>query len=154
MWGTILAPSLWPIQRALGGGWKNFMRIRVSIDVRNALKRRMKIRKGGGDWFWVNFHYQRLPTFCFICGILGHSDSTSELLFDNPDGFPKKAYGIWMWANANSHGAVLSGAKWLRDGRPTRSSCETESDRDDTRMETDRIALDQRPPLRGRIRQV
>ena len=98
------------------------MQIQVSIDVRHALKRTMKVKKEGGEWFWVNFRYERLPTFCFICWVLGHADSTCNLLFENPDGFTERAYGIWIRANANTRGAALSGAKWLHNGRPTKSS--------------------------------
>ena len=82
------------------------MQIQVSIDVRHALKRTMKVKEGG-EWFWVNFRYELLPTFCFICWVLGHADSTCNLLFENPDGFTERAYGIWIRANANTRGAAL-----------------------------------------------
>ena len=35
--------------KSFEGGWKNFIRIKVNIDVRNALQCRMKSRKEGGD---------------------------------------------------------------------------------------------------------
>ena len=38
-----------------GRVWHNFMRIRVAIDVRKPLKRRIKIKKQGGDWSWIKF---------------------------------------------------------------------------------------------------
>lgn len=47
------------------GKWKAFMRVRVEIDITKPLKRRMKLKKPGGEWFWINFKYERLPTFCF-----------------------------------------------------------------------------------------
>ena len=54
--------------RNFDGEWKEYARVRVSLDVRKPLKRRMKIKKPGGDWYWVNFKYERLPTFCYHCG--------------------------------------------------------------------------------------
>lgn len=50
------------------GVWREYMRIRVTIDVTKALKRRMKIRKIGGALIWITFKYENVPTFCFICG--------------------------------------------------------------------------------------
>lgn len=52
----------------LNGLWKAYYRIRVRIDVCKPLKRRMKIKREGGDWSWINFKYERLSTFCFVCG--------------------------------------------------------------------------------------
>ena len=60
------------------GIWRNYLQIRVEIDVRKPLVRRMKITKAGQHWFWINFKYERLPTFCFSCGKLGHSDRFCE----------------------------------------------------------------------------
>ena len=37
-------------EKNFGGIWRNYMRIRVSIDVRKPLKRRMKIKKARGNW--------------------------------------------------------------------------------------------------------
>lgn len=54
--------------------WKPFLRIRVTIQVSKPLKRCMKIKMEGGNWSWINFKYERLSTYCFVCGILGHSD--------------------------------------------------------------------------------
>ncbi|KAH9672066.1 reverse transcriptase domain-containing protein [Citrus sinensis] len=44
----------------LMGVWRNFMLIRVSIDVRKPLKKRLRLKNEGGEWFWVDFKYERL----------------------------------------------------------------------------------------------
>lgn len=54
------------------GVWRDYMRIRISINLKVPLKRRMKIKMARDEWFWVNFKYENIPTFCFICGIVGH----------------------------------------------------------------------------------
>ncbi|MBA0786908.1 hypothetical protein Gotri_027097 [Gossypium trilobum] len=48
----------------LGKGNRNFMRIRVQIDIRRPLKRRKKI-SFGGNCSYVTFKYERLSLFCF-----------------------------------------------------------------------------------------
>lgn len=60
------------------GVWREYMRVRVWIDLSKPLKRKMKIRKAGDEGFWINFKYENVPTFCFICGILGHSENSAK----------------------------------------------------------------------------
>ncbi|CAH9070062.1 unnamed protein product [Cuscuta epithymum] len=55
------------------GPVKVFMRVHVLVDIANPLKQMMKLRRGK-EWVWIEFWYERLPTFCYICGRLGHSD--------------------------------------------------------------------------------
>jgi hypothetical protein len=57
--------------------WRKYMRIRVLVDVRLPLKRHKKIKKQGDGSKLVQFKYERLGTFCYVCGILGHSDAKS-----------------------------------------------------------------------------
>lgn len=57
----------------INGTWKQYMRARVTMDINKPLKRRMKIKRKGGTWSWINFKYERLSTFCFVCGLMGHS---------------------------------------------------------------------------------
>ena len=48
------------------GSWRNYLHIRVSIDVKKPLVRKMQIKKAGATWSWISFKYERLPTFCFF----------------------------------------------------------------------------------------
>ncbi|XVF67281.1 hypothetical protein PTKIN_Ptkin10aG0108200 [Pterospermum kingtungense] len=57
-----------------------FIRVRIRLDVRLPLKRFKKI-KGAEGMARVTFKYDRLPTFCFICGLLGHMDKFCPKLF-------------------------------------------------------------------------
>lgn len=92
--------------------WKMFIRLRVRIDVTKPLKRRMKLRRSGGDWFWVDFRYERLPTFCFICGMLGHADRFCPKLFEGASMESEKPYGGWTRATGRRPQAAL-GERWL-----------------------------------------
>lgn len=70
------------------GIWRTFMRIKVKLDVRKPLKKEKKVRHTGGDWKTVRFKYERLGNFCFLCGILGHTDQFCSKIFslENDDG--------------------------------------------------------------------
>lgn len=50
--------------------WR-FMRIKVTIDLQNPLKRGTIVKFKEKDRM-VHFKYERLPTFCFACGRIGH----------------------------------------------------------------------------------
>ena len=57
-----------------GLAWGLFLRIRVDIDITKPLMRGKMIQIEGAEKVWVFFKYERLPTFCYRCGILGHQD--------------------------------------------------------------------------------
>lgn len=100
----------------MDGMWKQFIRIRVKMDINKPLKRRMKLKREGGEWSWLNFKYERLSMFCFVCGLLGHSDRDCEVVYANSEKTVERAYGVWLRAPNKSAKTQNIGAKWLRNG--------------------------------------
>ncbi|KAF4355830.1 hypothetical protein G4B88_025000 [Cannabis sativa] len=72
--------------------------------------------KENGEWIWANFQYEHLPTFCFVCGIIGHSERFCPRRFDQPLEQMVKPYGIGMKAQLKKKNYLI-GAQWLRTGR-------------------------------------
>uniref|UniRef100_A0A803PL05 Reverse transcriptase domain-containing protein n=1 Tax=Cannabis sativa TaxID=3483 RepID=A0A803PL05_CANSA len=97
------------------GIWRDYLRIRVTVNIDLPLKRRIKLKKTNGDWLWCQFEYEFVPTFCFICGIIGHSESFCHKLFETPIDQIKKPYGLWMKAEPRRKKQRI-GAQWLRTG--------------------------------------
>lgn len=95
------------------GIWREYLRVRVSIPLDKPLKRRMKLRRSEENWSWVNFKYEAVPTFCFICGLMGHNKKFCHKIFDTPLEMIKKPYGIWMKAEPRRRNHSI-GSKWLR----------------------------------------
>lgn len=54
--------------------WREFMRLRIRIDIRKPLKRRKKICKKDKSEVMVSCKYEKLGDFCFICGMLSHTE--------------------------------------------------------------------------------
>jgi hypothetical protein len=54
--------------------WGDFLRVKVRIDITKPLLRRKKLKLGKDDPIWVTLKYKKLPTYCYQCGILGHSE--------------------------------------------------------------------------------
>lgn len=105
----------------MDGMWKQFVRIRVTMDVDKPLKRKMKIKREGNTWSWINFKYERLGTFCFVCGMLGHSDRDCPIVYANPEKVIDRAYGIWLRAPGKNAKNNNLGARWLRTGSDGRN---------------------------------
>lgn len=103
------------------GTSRNYVRIRVFIDIRSKLKQDIRLKKARGEWFTVPFQYERLPTFCFYCGLIGHSELKCEKLFDTFRNRSEFEYGPDLHANfrrtINSDGAC-----YLRQGMPSSTS--------------------------------
>ncbi|KAL8115437.1 hypothetical protein AgCh_022072 [Apium graveolens] len=96
------------------GYWKQFAQIRVSFDTEKPLKRRMKIKKEVNDGSWINFKYERLSTFCFVCERIGHSERDCNVVYANPDKIVDRAYGVWLRAPAKN-ADMNAGSRWLRN---------------------------------------
>ncbi|XP_062099715.1 uncharacterized protein LOC133805549 [Humulus lupulus] len=96
------------------GIWREFLRVRVRINIEQPLKRRMKIQYSKRDFFWAEFKYERLPTFCFICGVLGHSEKFCIKLFEEEPENIVRPYGLFMRAPDRRQGKQI-GARWLCD---------------------------------------
>lgn len=58
-----------------GVHWGLCLRVKVCLDVTKRLVRGKKItvEGGGGECRWINFKYERLPNFCYRCGLLNHA---------------------------------------------------------------------------------
>ncbi|PPS09761.1 hypothetical protein GOBAR_AA10888 [Gossypium barbadense] len=81
------------------GAWTEFMRLKVKIDISKPLRRIVKLEsRYGGETIGV-IKYERLPDFCYVCGLIGH---TSKNCKDNREGAgindSNAQYGSWMRA--------------------------------------------------------
>jgi 14-3-3 protein epsilon len=92
--------------------WRNYMRIKVNIDVRKPLRRGKKISTMDGGTSIVRFKYERLTLFCYLCGILGHGDYTCEKLFQMEEDDGVRKWGPELKADKR-RGNSGNNNKWL-----------------------------------------
>lgn len=59
------------------------MRIRTLVDVQLPLKRSKKVKRPGSDWITCSFKYEKLPSFCFLCGLIRHIDHNCEKYYQS-----------------------------------------------------------------------
>ncbi|XP_057811485.1 uncharacterized protein LOC131025710 [Salvia miltiorrhiza] len=98
------------------GVWRQYTRIRVGVCVTEPIKRFKRIKKKDGSSFVVNFKYERLNVFCFLCGRLGHSESFCKLMFNSATKDTVREWGMWLKA-ADRRAVSLAGDKWLRSDK-------------------------------------
>lgn len=66
-------------------GLAKSIRIRVLLDLSKPIKRGTKIRIGKAEPYWIPVTYERLSSFCYWCGLLGHTSKDCEKLHDTED---------------------------------------------------------------------
>nr|XP_023873652.1 uncharacterized protein LOC111986250 [Quercus suber] len=78
----------------------NYMRIRVTIDISTPLCRGRKVRLGGSSQFWVDFKYERMPIFCYLCNMVTHdkNDCLVGLRRTERMNAEDKSYSTWLRA--------------------------------------------------------
>ena len=76
-----------------------FMRVKVDLQLDKPLRRGGKIASLEGEKFWVSFRYERLPTFCFHCGRLGHDLKHCQEISNSQDS--SSQYGDWLRAQGS-----------------------------------------------------
>lgn len=76
------------------------MRVRVHFDVRLPLKKHKMLRKRDGSVTKIVFKYERLPSFCFVCGIIGHMDKHCPKIYalNEVEEEPEKGWGVELRA--------------------------------------------------------
>ncbi|XP_030936731.1 uncharacterized protein At4g02000-like [Quercus lobata] len=78
--------------------WGKCLRVRVKIDVSRKLIRGRKINVDEGVAWWVLFKYERLPNFCYRCGLLENDlkDCTQKEELDKTGKMGELQYSAWM----------------------------------------------------------
>lgn len=94
--------------------WREYMRLKIRVDVRLPLKRRKKIRRRDRSEFVVTCKYEKLGDFCFRCGILSHTERSCKRRLDAGMEEEGKGWGGWLRAPPR-RGVAQGRSKWLRE---------------------------------------
>ncbi|CAN1821359.1 Uncharacterized protein At4g02000 [Linum perenne] len=93
-----------------------YMRVRIRLDVTRPLKVEKKVRRPGGDWLEGKFRYERLPTFCYVCGRIGHVERHCEIWYRTPDTELLRKWDATLRAELRRPNAT-GGEQWLVPGK-------------------------------------
>ncbi|KAL8512437.1 hypothetical protein ACS0TY_018782 [Phlomoides rotata] len=91
-------------------GLTRSVRAKVSVDISKPLTKGTLLELNPLNRIWISFKYERLPSFCYICGLLGHMRKECDLLegVAEIEEIPeeKLPYGEWMRASPMKNAAV------------------------------------------------
>ena len=84
-------------------GREGCMRIRVKIDISKPPCQGRKAMLAGGKEIWISFKYERLPNFCYWCGMLTHGDRDCDRWLRNKGTLRREEqqYGAWLRAGVD-----------------------------------------------------
>jgi hypothetical protein len=94
--------------------WRQYMRVRVKVDVRLPLKKEAKVKDREGNWGTVKFKYEKLGVFCFVCGIMGHAENKCVVRFEMEEDNGVRDWSSDIRAETRRQGGRLS-SRWLRE---------------------------------------
>lgn len=55
-----------------------YIRVRVQIDIQESLIQGVHLRVRNGTRQWIAFSYERLPVYCYVCGLVGHMEKKMQ----------------------------------------------------------------------------
>ncbi|KAL8477833.1 hypothetical protein ACS0TY_029939 [Phlomoides rotata] len=103
-------------------GFGRSIRAKIRVDTHKPLKCGIHMELQGNKKIWIKFKYGRLPSFCYICAMLGHMRRECDLgsgmegLEDLPE--TRLLFGEWIRASSMKKATVIT----EESRRPTDSS--------------------------------
>ncbi|XP_022841874.1 uncharacterized protein LOC111365549 [Olea europaea var. sylvestris] len=96
--GKVIEVDIDKIEIARG----EFLHVRVCLDISKPLLRGKKIYVGSYKPFWTRFSYERLPNFCYLCGVLGHGHKDYILWKPAMEAYTTSDYSYGPWLRAGN----------------------------------------------------
>nr|GLL31670.1 uncharacterized protein LOC109166477 [Ipomoea trifida] len=94
------------------GSMRVLFQIWVELEVSKPLKKGMELKKDSGEWAKVDFRYEQLPTFCFICIVLRHDDRFCHKRVHGSNESTKKPYDPELCAGSHRN-IPMVGQGWV-----------------------------------------
>ncbi|MED6119112.1 hypothetical protein PIB30_008921 [Stylosanthes scabra] len=82
---------------------------RVKINVERPINRGTNMGSKEDGITWVDFKYEKLPTFCYHCGIIGHDENCRPEAEENEEGNQQNSKELGAWIRADVIGIKVSG---------------------------------------------
>lgn len=89
----------------------SFLRIKVKLDIRKPLMRGVTVTVGReGVEKWCPLSYEYLPDFCYVCGLIGHTDRSCSIKLKK--GEERRFGGFLRWLPPKFQGEQDGRGRW------------------------------------------
>ncbi|PNX64177.1 hypothetical protein L195_g061989, partial [Trifolium pratense] len=88
------------------------MRVKVRIDVSQPLKKDTRVKNIAGEWCTINFAYEKVGTFCFVCGIMGHSERRCVVRYEMENDNGERGWSSALRVDLRRRGGRQT-SRWL-----------------------------------------
>lgn len=78
--------------------WDKSARVKILLNVTKPLRRVQKVQNSMGKVVMVEIKYERLPTFCYGCGLIGHMERDCTVVGEE-ERDEAKQWGSWLKAS-------------------------------------------------------
>ena len=81
-----------------------YIRVCVNLDIRQTLSCGQFVDMGNSEPLWISIQYEKMPIFCYWCGLLNHDEKDCKAWFDSDGTLNKddQQYGLWLRANTTN----------------------------------------------------
>nr|GME00553.1 uncharacterized protein LOC109189671 [Ipomoea batatas] len=110
--GKFLGEFIKTDEKIFVGSLRVYYRIRVALNIAKPLRKGMRLKKNNGEWFSTEFRYERLPTFCFLCGLIGHGEKLCVKSLEGEAQQQERPFGPALRAG-NRRNIPTTGEKWI-----------------------------------------
>jgi hypothetical protein len=87
----------------IGVGWGEYLRVRTKINIMKLLARGLMLKMKDRS-YWIRFQYEKIPEFCYQCGIIWHGVDGCKLKEKGRLHADGTEYGPWLYASSPRRG--------------------------------------------------
>ncbi|CAJ2627958.1 unnamed protein product [Trifolium pratense] len=86
---------------------KLIVKIKVNLEIYKPIKAGIHIRSVKDGVHWIDFRYEKLPHFCFTCGLIGHIETNCKLRDTKTDAESTNQNVLGPWLRSNQFGRMF-----------------------------------------------
>lgn len=91
------------------------LKAKVKLNLNNPLKKGVNMGSKVDGIHWVDFRYERLPNFCYYCGIIGHNKEACNKRTSDAERGKNESKNLGPWLRTNVGGRRIESASSWED---------------------------------------
>ncbi|RYR13556.1 hypothetical protein Ahy_B04g070486 [Arachis hypogaea] len=88
-----------------------FLKATVTVNIHKPLLKGENLGSKEDGLIWVDFRYERLPNFCYYCGVIGHEENNCASAVEDQEKGTNRSKNMGPWLKADSLGTKLNKGK-------------------------------------------